>query len=767
MHELTRRLNSIFAVLQSARFHGIAYQITLVALAMLFVLSGTLLVGADALTVGSQALTLEVGQVAPEDIRAPFSVSYESAVLTEQARQLAMDSVRDIYDPPDPSVVRQQVQLARQILDYIADVRSDEYATPEMLREDIRAINAISLSDDEIDAILNTPPDRWAEIDQQIMTVLERAMRGEIRDDTLRSVRQNLPNLVSVRFRVDEVALITSIVEDLIRTNTFYNEELTRQAREAAAEAVAPSQVEIRQGQVVVNRGSVITEADIEALTQLGIFQPHDRRLQALLSAFLLMLLITFIFGFYLNRFYPAIAHDPPFMILLGVIFILALAGARMSGPERAVQPYLYPSAALGLLLTTLAGPQIAIVGTTALAVLFGVMADGSLPLTAMAALGGAVGVLTLRDTARINSYFVAGGLVGLANIVVVLVFYLTGFPVDTIGALTLIGAGLINGLLAAAITLGGLYLFGSLFNIPTSVRLIELTQPNQPLLQRLLREAPGTYQHSLQVANLAELAAERVGANATLTRVGALYHDVGKIKAPHFFVENQVDGVNPHEALNDPEKSARIIIDHVIEGERLARKYRLPARVIDFILEHHGTTRPMYFYRRAVEQAGGDEDAVETDRFTYPGPRPRSRETAILMLADSSESTVRARRPRNKQEIADVIKYVFDLRMSEGQLDESGLTLRDISVIQNVFVETLQGVFHPRIAYAGVGEVAQKPPAAEATPAVTGASSAAAPSAAGEANPAQPEQDVPPPKQEKTRPIKPGDAGVTHGAGS
>jgi putative nucleotidyltransferase with HDIG domain len=294
----------------------------------------------------------------------------------------------------------------------------------------------------------------------------------------------------------------------------------------------------------------------------------------------------------------------------------------------------------------------------------------------------------------------VAGLVIAFVNVGVVLVFYLLGWPADPLGALSLIGAGWLNGILAAAASLAGLYLISGLFNVPTSLRLIELTQPNQPLLQRLLREAPGTYQHSLQVANLAELAAEQIGANATLTRVGALYHDVGKIAAPHFFIENQVDGINPHDGLDDPYKSAHIIIEHVTEGNRLARRYRLPARIRDFILEHHGTTQPMYFLKKAVEQAGGNASEVDVSRFEYPGPRPRSRETAILMLADSCESAVRARRPANKQEMADVVRYIIELRLKEGQLDESRLSLSDLSLIQRVFSETLQGVFHPRIAY-------------------------------------------------------------------
>jgi putative nucleotidyltransferase with HDIG domain len=243
------------------------------------------------------------------------------------------------------------------------------------------------------------------------------------------------------------------------------------------------------------------------------------------------------------------------------------------------------------------------------------------------------------------------------------------------------------------------MYLVTLLFNLPTTLKLVELSQPNQPLLQRLLREAPGTYQHSLQVANLAEQAANAIGANAELTRVAALYHDIGKMLNPAFFVENQADNVNPHDVLGDPYRSADMIISHVTDGDRLARQYRLPARIRDFIMEHHGTTLVAYFYRQAVGQAD-DEESVDVDQFMYPGPRPQSRETAVLMLADSCESTVRARKPTNKQEIADIVQQILDARMRDAQLDDSGLTTNDIKTIRYILIEMLQAVFHPRINY-------------------------------------------------------------------
>jgi hypothetical protein len=265
---------------------------------------------------------------------------------------------------------------------------------------------------------------------------------------------------------------------------------------------------------------------------------------------------------------------------------------------------------------------------------------------------------------------------------------------------MTTAGIAMIGGTFAAGIALVQLGVISSVMNLTTSLRLVELSRPDQPLLQRLLREAPGTFQHSLQVANLAELAAERIGADAPLLRVAATYHDIGKMVNPYFFVENQ-KGINPHDDINDPLRSARILISHVTDGDRMARRYRLPQRIRDFIREHHGTTQP-YFYFKALKLADGDPTKVDIAEYSYPGPIPQTRESAILMLADSIESAARSIQPSNEEEVTKVVNMIFEKKLQEGQLDESGLTLNDLKAIREVFIDTLQGIYHTRIRYPG-----------------------------------------------------------------
>jgi putative nucleotidyltransferase with HDIG domain len=238
------------------------------------------------------------------------------------------------------------------------------------------------------------------------------------------------------------------------------------------------------------------------------------------------------------------------------------------------------------------------------------------------------------------------------------------------------------------------------LMGITTSLQLQDLARPTQPLLRQLLLRAPGTYHHSLIVSNLAEQAAERVGADALLARVGAYYHDIGKAVRPYFFVENQLEGVNVQDRL-DPRISAQIIISHVQDGIDLARKHRLPRDVRVFIPEHQGTGLIKYFYHQALEQ-GGDPDEVNEADFRYPGPKPQSKETGIVMLADSSEAAVRAERPTSVDEIDRIVRRIIADKLTSGELDECDLTMRDLDRCRAAFVEILQGIFHPRTKYPG-----------------------------------------------------------------
>jgi putative nucleotidyltransferase with HDIG domain len=388
---------------------------------------------------------------------------------------------------------------------------------------------------------------------------------------------------------------------------------------------------------------------------------------------------------------------------LIAVLFTIFLITARLVIPYHIVIPYAFPLAAFSLTVVALFGPQLAMITSLPLALMTAFALPSAFDLTIYYLLASLLGVLALGRGRRVASFFWAGVVVAISGIGVVFAYRMTGsaaVPTDLVGLATLAGVSLLNGLATASLTILLQFFLAQLMGTTTSMQLMDLSRPDHPLLQKLLREAPGTYQHSLQVANLAEQAAERIGADPLLTRVGALYHDAGKLVNPYFYIENQAPGFsNPHDELA-PDMSARAIIQHVPDGLVLAQKYHLPRRVMDFISEHHGTTATRYQYVKAVKAAGGDESQVNKDDYRYPGPRPQSPETAILMLADGCEARVRAERPKEEEDLRATIRAVIDERVNSGQLDDTSLTLQDLNEIVDSFSATLRGVYHPRILY-------------------------------------------------------------------
>ncbi len=686
--------------------------------ALLFAGVATFIMSFNTFFLDRSVATLEVRDVAPRDIYAPLSLSWDSTVLTEQGRAQAVANVDDVYDLPDANVARQQTQLARQILDFINNIRRDPYGTTDQKIADLRLITALAMDEGVVRNILEMDEETWRSVDEQIMDVLERVMQQSIREGDLPSVISRLPTQVSVRFNIQETAVVTAIVSDLIRPNTFINLQQTETARETASEEFPPVRRTFVAGQRVVEQGSRITEADMEALRQLGVLDVsvEERRATLLADvgrAFMMSITTLILIGLFISRFSPDLYEQPRFVLLGAAIFLLFLVGAQLIGGDGSTI-YLYPAAGMALVFVAILTAEVAMIGSLGLGLMIAFMLGERLELAVLIVVSSFIGILALRRAERLNSYFFAGLMVAVANVAVIVIFNFEfdprSFQQTGDSLLEQVLYGGINGLLSAAAAMALMYLVTLMFNLPTGLRLVELSQPNNPVLQRLLRDAPGTYQHSLQVANLAEQAASAIGANADLVRVSALYHDIGKSLNAPFFVENQADGVNPHDEMGDPYRSAAIIISHVTEGDKLARQSRLPRRLRDFVMEHHGTTRVEYFYRQALAQAD-NPDEIDPDDFTYPGPVPQSKETAIMMLADGCESTVRARRPSSKQEISEIVQGIIDARNKSGQLDESGLTSNDIKTIRSVFVDMLQAVFHPRINYpSGLAPTRPKP---------------------------------------------------------
>jgi putative nucleotidyltransferase with HDIG domain len=645
------------------------------------------------------SLQLSIGDVASQDLRAPRNIQYASSLLTEAARADAERAVAPAYNPADTGIARAEHEALNSILGSISAIRLDQVTTYEQKKSELSEIQGLTLKPESLTNLLQLPDSRWELLQSEAFTLLEQAMQNPVRTEDLVSVRQNLPSLVSLTLTETEASLAVEIVEPLVVANSFYSPELTDTARQAARDAVEPVTQSYVAGQTVVSRGEVITAVDMEALTALGMVTPINPAFNYLGSAALVILSAIFT-SLYFFRRKPVAITDLRSKILLAILFAIFLIAARVSNPNRTIVPYLFPIPAFALLISALFGMENGLIFGLLMSLLAAYGMPDALGLLPYYTLGSLCGVLALGNARRVGQFIYAGIAIAVAGSFLVAAYRLPFTDLDWIGLATLMGAAIFTGIASTSIALPLQYLLAQFLGLTTALQLLEISRPDSPLLNYFLQRAPGTYQHSLQVANLAEQAGEQLRADTLLLRVGALFHDVGKSVNPLFFIENQPPNqINSHDNLV-PETSAEIIIRHVSDGVELARKFHLPRRLLDFISEHHGTLVTRYQYNRAIQSAGGDASKVDETKFRYPGPSPRSKETALLMLADGVEARARAERPRNDDEVRILVKNVIERCQKDGQLDSTPLSFRDLMIIGESFMATLRVTYHQRLVY-------------------------------------------------------------------
>ncbi len=650
------------------------------------------------LTGALSTVLVSEGTVASQDVMSPYSVTYQSDVLTGEKQQEAAAAVDPIYSWADFAIARQQLNQLRDALSFIDSVRQDQFSSQEQKYTDLAALEGIYISQVTAEQILALSDLRWQTVRQEAVVILEQVMRNDIRETDLEEARQQLPSLVSLSLSEDQVQLVVELASAFIAPNSFYSEEETQTAREEAIQNVPSVSRSIAAGETIIRRGEVVQAVDIEALREVGLlttFSGWQTQVGALAVVLLsAVLIILFVLS------YPLLMNNTKQMITMLVLFLLFLSVARYVSPGNLVIPYLFPMAAYSLIVAALVDRRTALFTSIPLAILAAYGMPHAIDLTLYYSLGGMMGLLILRRPQRLSAYVSVAGIIAVSGSIILVAYRIIDPATDANGLAQLIGAAVFNGIASAGLTVLLEYGLAPMLDLTTTLQLVELSRPDHPLLQRLLREIPGTYQHTLQVSNLVEQAAERIQANSMLARVGALYHDIGKMKNPQFFIENQGSNqINTHDDM-DPEESARIIIEHIEYGLELAKKYRLPRRIREFIPEHHGTLITRYQYGKALELAGGDEKAVDASKFRYPGPRPQSRETALVMLGDGCEAYVRSQNPETDVELRHMIKEMVDRRVELGQLNNTDLTLKDLNVIIDSFTATLKGTYHSRMDY-------------------------------------------------------------------
>jgi len=666
------------------------------------------------LTGALSTVSVVEGNVASQDIMSPYAVSYESQVLTTQNQQEAAQQVDPIYTRPDSSIARHQLTQLKEALNFIDSVRNDQFASLEQKYTDLAALEGIYISQDTAEQILDLSDVRWQTVRQESIVILEQVMRNTIREVDLEDARQQLPSLVSLSLAEDQVNLVVEIASSFVAPNSVFSEEETQVARDEAMESVPAVTRSIVAGETIIRRGEIVESVDIEALQEVGLLTTFSGWQNQAGTLAVVSLSAALIILYFLA--YPGLLRTTKKLVLFIVLFLVFLGVSRYVTPGHLVIPYLFPMAAYSLIIAALIDRKTALYTTVPLAILAAYGMPYALDLTLYYSLGGLMGLLILRRPQRLSAYAPVAGIIAVSGAVILVAYRIIDPATDITGLATLIGASLFNGIASAGLTILIEYSLAPVLDLTTTLQLVELSRPDHPLLQRLLREIPGTYQHTLQVANLAEQAADRIQANSMLARVGALYHDIGKMKDPQFFVENQ--GTNQIDTHDDmaPEDSAAIIIDHVQYGLELAKKYRLPRRIRNFIPEHHGTLMTRYQYGKALELAGGDDTAIDKSIYRYPGPRPQSVETALVMLADGCEAYVRSQNPETDAELRSMIKDMVDRRVEAGQLNNTELTLKDLKIIIDSYTATLKGSYHARVDYPENDESEESDPETESS---------------------------------------------------
>lgn len=638
--------------------------------------------------------TLRAGDTATESIRAPRRATYVSQTRTRAARDAAAAQVPNAFDY-DSNLLRQLRGRAADLLRSMSAIRSDAFTADETRRQQLVRLEP-GLSTASINAVLEVSESEWLGVNAEALRILDENVRERVRAEDLAERRAQAIAQISPSLTPAQAAVVADIVALYTRPNVLVNPAETERARKEAREKVAPVQVTVERGDVVVRQSDVITAEDVEKLEALGLgTRAFDLQIAAGVVVF--AALTASLLAVYLSTFHAPLLGQPRSLLLVGLLLTGTLVALKLAVPGRPWVAYAFPVAIASMLISNLISTRLGIVIGLFIGLLSSPVFAYSFEMACLVIVQCFVGALAARRIERLNDFFVAGFQVALANLAVVLTFRLINQDYDWLGMANLGLASIVSGILAAILTMGTFSVVGSLFGLTTMLQLLELAHPSQPLLRRLLTEAPGTYHHSIIVGNLAERAAEQIGIDSLLVRVGAYYHDIGKLHRPYYFAENQFEGDNIHDRLG-PDASAAALIDHVTYGGELARQYGLPPAVQAFIMEHHGTRLASFFYRKAVQLAGAGH--VDDAKFRYPGPRPQSKGTALVMLADTVEASVRAASNRSTQSLEQLVERAVNERLLEGELDDCDLTLRDIEIIKRSFTKQLQGVYHPRIEY-------------------------------------------------------------------
>ena len=629
---------------------------------------------------------LAVGEVATEDIKAPFEIVDEESYQQEVAR--ALEDMEPVYRI-SPTV---QISSKAKVSGYLDLVR--ETKLKNNMTTGLKITELVEKSPLEADETLHrisleSSFSQLNTVEAITIDLLSQMLAQGIREEDHKDQIADLDGIVnSLNLSEDESILISAMLREAIQPNEFVDTIATeRQMDRIRSSIIRPV---IQQNEVIVHKGDTITSEHMRIIRLADLENTTNRSWTRYIGMAVHLLIPLGGFFLYLLYFYPILLEGRLVYLVISSMLLTLVLGKALD----LISPYLIPSALNIILVSLLVGSRVAMATNLVLVWIISFMFGIPSELTAIMIMSNSLGVLLLARQSQRHRVLLNGIYMSAISFITYSGYYLLGniTPRELlVNGGFLMGAGVLSGIVA----LGTLPVWEYFFKVLTPIKLMELTDPNQPLLRRLFAEAPGTYHHSLLVGSLVEAAASAIGANQLLAKAGAYYHDIGKLKRPSYFKENQFGTENPHDQM-EPMQSSEIIISHWEDGMKLGRESKLPKEILDIIDQHHGNTLMAYFYHKASKENG----KIPEEPFRYGGNKPRTREAAIVMLADSVEAAVRSLKIMNEETIEEMVRKIIRGKIDEGQLDECPMTTREISMVTETFLSVLKGIYHERIEY-------------------------------------------------------------------
>ncbi|MDN7240438.1 HD family phosphohydrolase [Planococcus sp. N028] len=667
-------------------------------------------------SINSDTYDVQLFELSDETIRSAKTV--EDPIKTQLERDRIAAEISPSFKFND-ELARNQAAVIDSLFGYVLEVKNTakgkKEKAPDMasmvasLRENLRLMetsdNGLRLADDTLRNLLLLPEERLQGVQKVLQDAVENRLNEPVREEAVLEVR----NSIEQELREDE-AIPASVLEAAIaiarfaiKPNEMVDEELTNAQMEQAKASVEPTR--ILQGQVLVQEGQVV-DRDVYRQLELAGMTEQQQNLKPPAGLLLFAIIAMGLLWLITKRSTAKEPEKITALLVTGSIIAISLALMKLisivSGNFEVVIAFLFPTALAGMMTRSLINERYAVFVTFLIAASAGIMLQANyagileMDVALYILFGGLAGIYMIeRDDRRARLLQASVG-VAAVNMLYVGFYLLMGqsqYDWPEIGFY--LAAALVSGLISGALTIGLLPFFESVFRMLSTMRLIELSNPNHLLLKKILMETPGTYHHSVMVANLADASCEAIGANGLLARVGCYYHDIGKTKMPQFFIENQMNIRNPHDSI-PPDTSRDIILAHGRQGAEILRKHKMPKEIVDIAAQHHGTGLLKFFYHKAKEK----DPEVDETLYRYAGPKPQTKEIGVIAIADSVEAAVRSMKEPTSEKIKNLVDAIVEDKLKDGQFDECDLTMKELKTVKKVMCETLNGTFHTRIEY-------------------------------------------------------------------